>query len=316
MTGKTDAAQGAAFRAARAAAAKNRVAILTDTRVEILRYLTLAQQRLTELLAAQPTEAAAWMLPQIQAQVAQAMTEFATSASGSTSSAATTAWREGQALIDAPLGAGGIRIEGVVPMLDVRQLQAMRTFMADRIKDVGIQAANRINTELGLVTIGAQSTADAVSKVATLLGDAPRARALNIARTELSRVYAVAAQERALQAVEVVADLQKQWRRSGKVHSRIAHDLADGQVQDMDKPFVLANGVRLMMPHDPKAPAKDVINCGCTSLPFRKAWEVSTPGRKRYTELEMQRNPTKRDIQEQIDTGKSMRQILEGNLAA
>ena len=76
--------------------------------------------------------------------------------------------------------------------------------------------------------------------------------------------FSVATQERQTQAAEILPGLKKQWRRSGKVHSRTAHDLADGQIVDVDKPFMVG-GVPLMYPRDPKAPAKETINCGCVS---------------------------------------------------
>ncbi|MDO8933473.1 MAG: phage minor head protein, partial [Rhodocyclaceae bacterium] len=215
-----------------------------------------------------------------------------------------------QALIDAPLLAAGFRIDGMVPLLDTRQLVAMRAFMTDRIKNIGLQAANKINTELGLVVLGAQPPGAAIMRVAAILGDISRARAITIVRTELSRVYGTASQQRLTQAAGVVDGLKKQWRRSGKVHSRITHDLADGQVVDADKPFKLGNGMRLMFPHDPAAPAGETINCGCTALPWKADWEVATPGRRRYSELEMQGNPAKRDIQEQLDNGKPIRALL------
>jgi hypothetical protein len=71
-----------------------------------------------------------------------------------------------------------------------------------------------------------------------------------------------------------------------------------------------------MFPHDPAAPAGETINCGCTALPWKAEWEVATPGRRRYTELEMQGNPMKRDIQEAIDNGKSVGALLAGGKAA
>ena len=164
---------------------------------------------------------------------------------------------------------------------------AMRAFMTDRISDVGAQAVNKINTQLGLTMIGSQPLADAVTAIDAILGGESRDRAITITRTELSRAYAVAGQERAAQAATVVPGLQKQWRRSGKVHSRINHDLADGQVVDVDQPFVLwgkSGKIEMMFPHDPTAPAAEVINCGCTAIPFKSDWEVKTPGRRRFTD--------------------------------
>jgi len=88
-----------------------------------------------------------------------------------------------------------------------------------------------------------------------------------------------------------VPGLGKQWRRSGKIHSRWTHDLMDGQVVDAGKPFLVPNaggGIdKMMCPHDPKAPPEQVINCGCIAIPYLKGWAVATPGAKPFSELEL-----------------------------
>lgn len=304
------------FRAEREKRLQARNRLIADTRGEILRMLETAGQRVAGVLAGQPSEADLWLLPQLQREIEQAMREFGDTAAARVSTAAGAAWEAGQALIDAPLAAGGIAVAASVPHLDARQLTAMRAFMTDRIKDIGVQAVNKINTELGLTVMGAQPPADTIARVAEILKGSPRERAVTIVRTELSRVYGTAAFERLKQAAEIDPGLKKQWRRSGKAHSRLTHDLADGQVQSADKPFVLASGVRLMFPHDPKAPLGETINCGCTLLPIKDDWEVASRGRRRYTEQEMQSNPMKREIQEQLDSGKPLSTILKGAKAA
>lgn len=314
----TDAEKAAAkaVRDIRAEQIKRRTRLVADTRGEILRLLKLAQERIAARIAAQPSDAELWVLAELQAEIRRAMADFSDQAAAKVSTAAGQAWEAGQALIDAPLSAAGVRIDGLVPVLDTRQLIAMRAFYTERIKDVGIQAANKINTELGLVVLGAQPPVTAVTRVMAILGEASRARAITIVRDQVSGVYAAASQARNAQAAAVVPGLRKQWRRSGKVHSRLYHDLADGQVQDADKPFKLGNGVRLMHPHDPAAPIGEKINCGCIAIPWKAEWEVATPGRRRYTELEMQANPIKRDLQEAIDNGKSVGALLAGAKAA
>lgn len=304
------------FRAEREKRLQARNRLIADTRGEILRMLEEAQRQVVAILAGQPSQAELWLLPQLQKEIEQAMREFSDAASARIATAAGAAWEAGQALIDAPLAAGGVAISGIAPHLDSRQLLAMRAFMTDRIKDIGVQAVNKINTELGLTVIGAQAPADAISTITEILKQTSRDRAITIVRTELSRAYGTAAFERLRQAAEIDPGMKKQWRRSGKAHSRLTHDLADGQVQPVDKPFVLGSGVRLMFPHDPKAPAGETINCGCTLLPIKDGWEVASRGRRRYTELEMQANPMKRDIQEQLDSGKPMSAILKGAQAA
>lgn len=319
MTAEERAAANA-VRGIRAEQLKRRTRLIADTRGEILRLLKLALERIAARLALQPSDAERWLLTELQAEVRRTMAEFAEQAAAKVSTAAGRAWEAGQELVDAPLAAAGIRLDGLVPALDTRQLIAMRAFMTDRIKDVGLQAANKINTELGLVVLGAQPPTAAVTAVTAILGETSRARAITIVRTELSRVYAVASHERLMQAgggeQPIVPGLKKQWRRSGKVHSRLMHDLADGQVQDVDTPFKLGNGARLMFPHDPKAPPAETINCGCIALPWKADWEVATPGRKRYTALEMQANPMKRDVQDAIDSGRSVNDLIAGGKAA
>jgi hypothetical protein len=41
----------------------------------------------------------------------------------------------------------------------------MRAFMVDRIKDIGLDGANKIIAELGLVVIGARSPSEAIGAV-------------------------------------------------------------------------------------------------------------------------------------------------------
>ena len=90
--------------------------------------------------------------------------------------------------------------------------------------------------------------------------------------------------------------LQKQWRRSGKIHSRASHDRADGQGRPVVKPLDVA-GVQLRFPRDPRGPAKHSINCGCTSLPFMASWEVATPGRQPFTPTELAARPSRATLE-------------------
>ncbi len=247
----------------------------------IARLLKIAEARLVALLADQPSDAAQWNLSQVQAQVRQALAEFGDRAAAELASQAGTAWEAGQASVDAPLAAGRLVVMGAAPVLDTRLLTAMRAFMTDRIKDVGSEAIGKINTQLGLTVLGAQPPAETVSAITDILGESSRRRALTIVRTENSRVYSTAAYERLLQQAQMVEGLQKQWRASGKPHPRINHLAADGQVQDVTKPFKLG-GAELMYPHDPAAPASETILCGCTMVPWHADWAgaMKNPARK------------------------------------
>ena len=271
------------FRKVRGEIIRGRTALLVGTRDEIARYLKEALDRINAILAAQPTDYQQWSLPRLAGEIRQALGQFGGQAAAQISTAAGDAWQLGQDLIDKPLLAGGVRIEAALGAIDVRQLQAMRAFMTDRIQDVGLAAANKLNAELGLVVIGAQTPSEAIGKVRLILGEQSRMRATGIVRTEVGRVFSVASYDRLVARSAQVPALKKQWRKSGKLHPRLFHDLADGQIREVNKPFNLGNGANLMHPHDPAASAAETVNCGCVMLPYMESWKkdklLEYPGR-------------------------------------
>lgn len=272
-----------AFIRARNRVAREEAALMRATREELVRLLKAAQAAIGEALAAQPTEYERWSLPQLRAEVERVLAEFERQGAAAAARATGRAWELGEELVTAPLEAAGVRASGVLARIDTRQLQALRVHLIDRVRDIGTQAGNKIVAELGLVVIGARSPHQAIGAVRAILGEASRVRATTIVRTELGRAYSHAAQERMAQAAQRLPGLKKQWRRSGKLHARLHHDLADGQVVAVDKPFVLKPfgrpAVELMFPRDPAAPAAETINCGCVSLPIMEHWKVRHPGR-------------------------------------
>jgi uncharacterized protein with gpF-like domain len=87
-------------------------------------------------------------------------------------------------------------------------------------------------------------------------------RAEMIARTEVINASNTAS----LAGAKVSgANVQKEWLASRDKRTREDHEKADGQVVDLDAPFIMG-GYQLMWPGDPSmgAPAKDLINCRCT----------------------------------------------------
>ncbi len=246
-----------------------------------------------------PTDYQAWSLPIINKNINQAMKEIGEALAEKAGQGATAAWGIGVDLVDLPLAAGGIQLAGVLQDVDLRQLMAMRTFMIDRMKDVSLEVASKAKSQIGLTMMGAQTPGDAVGSIARIVKGG-RSRALTVVRTEMGTAFSVATQERQQMASEFVPGLSKQWRRSGKVHSRIGHDLADGQIVAVDKPFVV-NGVKLMFPRDPAGPIKERVNCGCVSLPHMESWEVRQPGRMPFTDQEIHNNPQKRDLARELN---------------
>lgn len=271
-----------AFQRARTAVLKDRAKLLAGTRDNVIRFLKAAAADIRAILAAQPSDYQLWALAALEREIAQTIGRLGDQAAAEAAAATGRAWELGQGMVDRPLAAA--RVVAVLGRLDTRQLLAMRAFMTSRLKDVALEAGKKIAAQLGLVVIGAETPSDAISSITEILGEPSRKRATTIVRTELGRVFAVAAHERLVQAAEKVPGMQKQWRRSGKLHPRVHHDVADGQVRDVAVPFDLyppgaQKPVQLMFPHDPKAPASEVINCGCVALPYKADWKVANPKR-------------------------------------
>jgi len=249
---------------------KGKTRIQANTRDEIVRLLKVAQAQIIVTLQNQPTDYQRWSLPDLQFEINRMLKEFGEAGANAIGSAAGESWQAGLDLMDKPLAAASI--VAALPHLDAGQLNAMRAFMTDRIKDIGVQGANKINSELGLVIIGAQSPGDAISRVKDILGDPSKKRATTIVRTELGRVFSKASHDRMQQASKAGLPLQKQWLRSGKLHPRLNHNIAHGQTVPVNEPFLIpaskgGNAIRMMYPHDPAAPASETINCGCASIP-------------------------------------------------
>lgn len=306
--------QRRAFDRERAAQGRRRTALIADTRAEILRQLAQAQAQITAALATAGDDATTWRLEQLQREVRRAMEEFSRDSAPLAAAGLAKAWRTGIDAIDKPLEAAGFRLTGAAPAIDTRQLAAMLEFTTDKIRDLGVDAADKINTQLGLTVLGAQSPFDAVRAVTRVLGEKTRARATVIVRTELNRAFNAAAAARLEEQGKTLPGMRKQWRRSGKVKSRPEHDAADGQVQDVGKPFVIHSRkdgkVQLRYPGDPQAPPGQTINCGCTLLPLLPAMydgvvTYRTPGRKPFTAEEIAANPFKADFAERVPVRRS-----------
>lgn len=298
MTPEEKAAQ-AAFMAAIKERLSDRARLILGADQGVIKLLAEAKARIIEQLAGQPSDFALWRLPQLLAQI-EAILEGATATGAAQVDAGLRdAWQQGEDFVDKPLAAGGLNIEAQLPLLDTTVLGNLRSFTTGRIKDIGREALSKVNTSLGLVTIGAKTPFQAIKDIQATLGDEATRRATTIVRTELGRAFALSNQQRLVQAAVKVPGLQKQWRRSGKIHSRWNHDAIDGQVVDVTKPFVLpsySGPVKMMHPHDPTAPIEEVINCGCMAIPYMKSWRVMTPGAEPFTQLELQGDPRKAQL--------------------
>ncbi|MBF0165185.1 MAG: hypothetical protein HQM01_11920 [Magnetococcales bacterium] len=265
-------------------------AIQVDTAGEIERLLEATLDEIKAGLDGQPGDWPQWYLPQLQQRVRRLLLEYAGQVGEVATFGLKESWETGAQLVDAPLAVtGNVTLAGVAPSLDRRQMEAMQGFLTYKMSSISTKAANGINRELGLVITGLNSPSQAATAIERIVSGGRR-RALTVVRTELGRAFSIAAQGRMEQAVGLgLKGLQKQWRRSGKIHSRRSHDLADGQVQPVDRPFMVG-GKPIRFPRDPEAPPGETINCGCVSLPFMDDWEMLHPGERPITAAEVARN--------------------------
>lgn len=248
------------------AALKGRTRLINGTTAEIRALLLAAQKQIAAILAGAPSDYQQWYLPQLQTEIRRVLASTAGEAAAVADAGQVAAWRGGSALVDSVMAASGV--SAALPQIDPRQLTAMRSFLTGKVRDITTDAANAINSQLGLVVIGAQTPFDAVKQVSTILKSNTARRATTIVHTELARAYSTANQVRMEQTAELVPGMKKRWVQSGKLQPRLSHAVIHGQEQLVDEPFVLEGGaVKMMYPHDPTAPARHTINCGCASVP-------------------------------------------------
>lgn len=284
-----------AARAAMARVLRERAALVQDLDGEIARLVDAALARITAQLTGAPTDYQQWVLPRLMEGINRVLDELAAGSATKAANGLRQAWELGTRLIDAPVAAEATAAAAAGPGLpslatpitlgvpDLRQLRAMQSFSTGLIKGATTETVNAINRQLGQVVLGAAAPYDAIRAVSQLLPTRTSSQVRGIVNSNLATAFNTAAFERLRQQAARDPGIRKQWRRSGKLHSRDNHDAADGQVQDIDQPFVLIDGhkpgkfVSLMYPADPAAPIGETINCGCVALPWKATWKMRMP---------------------------------------
>lgn len=303
---RTDPAKAA--KAALAAVLRQRVALWAELDAELARLIDRALAEITAQLARAPSDYQQWVLPRLVDGVRRVADALAVSSSTRASDGMRRAWSLGEQAVTAPVSAaqaaeamqvatGAAAPMTAVPTValgtpDLRQLRALQAVNTHLISGATTDLVTAINRELGQVVLGARSPFEAIQRVQTLLPERTRNQVRGIVTTNLGTAFNTASHA-ALEA-QAARDplLRKQWRRSGKLHSRWNHDLADGQVQDVGTPFELVAGdgrgtVHLMYPADPAAPVGEVIHCGCVALPWKAGWKMRVPAAKALTPQEV-----------------------------
>jgi len=203
-------------------------------------------------------------LTSIRDEIGRAIRRFEGRFSALVSGSQDLAWGLGIDGVDKVLTAA--EITAIAPILSDAQLIILRDFSADLVSGLTADTLAKINNAVSLGVVGARSPYETMKDIDRTLGiekvKGVTARAEKIARTEVGRAQSVARQARMEQMAERVPDLKKQWITG--INPRETHARMDGQVRWVNDPYIL-NGYRPMEPRDPSLPAKEVVNCNCTS---------------------------------------------------
>lgn len=108
-----------------------------------------------------------------------------------------------------------------------------------------------------------------------------RTSALRAARTGVTAAQNAGRLDSYRQAEEMGISLQKRWLATLDGRTRHEHRLLDGQVRDIEEPFVVPDsGETIMHPGDPSAPGRLVYNCRCRMVTYHPGANLS-PGKRR-----------------------------------
>lgn len=94
-------------------------------------------------------------------------------------------------------------------------------------------------------------------------------RAARIARTETHTAFERGSYEQAKELVRLGIEITAEWGATEDQRTRPDHAAADGQTVDLGKTFIVG-GEAMRFPGDPRASARQVVNCRCTALYYPK----------------------------------------------
>jgi hypothetical protein len=120
-------------------------------------------------------------------------------------------------------------------------------------------------------TVNGASIPDVTDQIEHLFGDTSiptwKNRARTVARTEVVGAYNGGLHDAFTMLVDgdTGTEYVKRWLATEDQRTRPDHREADGQTVPFSQPFIVG-GFQMQHPHDPDAPAKEVINCRCVEL--------------------------------------------------
>jgi hypothetical protein len=141
----------------------------------------------------------------------------------------------------------------------------------NRLSAVPNEVFGLVSHIIDSATTNGASIPDVQAQVEQLFGDTSipgwKNRARTVARTEVVGAYNGGLHDAFSMIVDNDPDTEyvKRWLATEDKRTRPDHVEADGQTVPFLQPFTVG-GFQMMHPHDPTAPAKEVVNCRCVEL--------------------------------------------------
>lgn len=175
--------------------------------------------------------------------------------------------------------------------------QFLKKFSAEKIVGINNSTKSRVRTLLTRMESEGASTKKIAAALTEQFDAFSAGRSFVIARTEIAGASNFGAFEGMVQAgVE-----QKEWLATDDGDVRESHQALDGQIVNVDEPFVTEDGEEAMFPGDFGVPEED-INCRCGVLPVIN--DKSMPSfTMRLKSLERERAPFDRKLKKAFSSG-------------
>jgi hypothetical protein len=165
----------------------------------------------------------------------------------------------------------------------------VRNWIADRenrLQAVPNEVYGAVAQIIDSATVNGASIPDVTAQVEQLFSDTDipkwKNRARTVARTEVVGAYNGGLHDAFTMIVanDPETEWVKRWLATEDARTRPDHVEADGQTVPFASPFIVG-GYQMMYPHDPTAPAKEVVNCRCVEL-LEAAGEPTDMGNRGY----------------------------------
>lgn len=164
-----------------------------------------------------------------------------------------------------------------IPFVSQEALEISKNYSADLVRNVTDATRGILTSEIRRGILTGQTLDQVMYRIGQNLDSGKfmgiKQRAETITRTEVNRIMSSSTWQRMQQMSQTVDGLQQQWDAANDARTRPAHHAADGQIVNIDQPFIVA-GEELRFPGDPAGSAENTINCRCRVIPYSAKWGV------------------------------------------